>query len=82
MPQVLKERMRHESIETTLHCDVGQTARATADVPWAAREEAAGNASGNRGPNHGQRPSNKPAATVSHNELFRVPPEGLEPSAL
>ena len=36
MPQVLKELMRHESIETTLRYYVGRDAQTTADALWAA----------------------------------------------
>jgi integrase len=49
MPQVLMELMRHESIETTLKYYVGRNAQSTADVLWAAHENAAGNISGNSG---------------------------------
>lgn len=35
MPQVLKELMRHESIETTLNFYVGRNAQTTAKVIWA-----------------------------------------------
>jgi integrase len=40
MPQVLMELMRHESIETTLRFYVGKNAERTADVLWAAHEQA------------------------------------------
>ncbi len=46
MPQVLKELMRHESIETTLKYYVGRNAQATAAVLWEAHA-AAGNTFGN-----------------------------------
>lgn len=36
MPQVMKELMRHKSIETTLKFYVGQNAERSADVLWAA----------------------------------------------
>ena len=36
MPQVLKELMRHESIETTLRFYVGRNAQTTASVLWEA----------------------------------------------
>lgn len=39
MPQVLKELMRHESIETTMKFYVGRNAQATADVLWAAHRQ-------------------------------------------
>lgn len=42
MPQVLKELMRHESIETTLKYYVGRNAQTTADVLWAAHAVATG----------------------------------------
>ena len=48
MPQVLKELMRHESIETTLKYYVGRNAQATAAVLWEAHA-AAGNTFGNSG---------------------------------
>lgn len=48
MPQVLKELMRHESIETTLRYYVGVNAERTADVVWEAWE-ARGNTFGNIG---------------------------------
>ena len=38
MPQVLKELMRHESIETTMKYYVGRNADMTADVVWQAYE--------------------------------------------
>jgi len=38
MPQVLKELMRYESIETTLRYYVGRSAQTTADAAWAAYE--------------------------------------------
>ena len=38
MPIVLKELMRHETIETTLKYYVGQDAERTADAAWAAFE--------------------------------------------
>lgn len=41
MPQVLKELMRHESIETTLRYYVGRNAQATAGVLWEAHRTAA-----------------------------------------
>lgn len=40
MPQVLKELMRHESIETTLKYYVGRNAQTTAAVLWAAHKAA------------------------------------------
>jgi integrase len=43
MPQVLKELMRHESIDTTMKFYVGRNAQSTAAVLWAA----VGNTSGN-----------------------------------
>ena len=49
MPQVLKELMRHESIETTLKYYVGSNAQATADILWEAHS-AAGSISGNIAP--------------------------------
>ncbi len=36
MPQVLKELMRHESIETTMKYYVGHNAQLTADALWSA----------------------------------------------
>ncbi len=42
MPQVLKELMRHESIETTMKFYVGRNAQTTADVLWQAHEAAGG----------------------------------------
>ena len=42
MPAVLKELMRHESIETTLRYYVGTNAARTADVCWEAFEAARG----------------------------------------
>ncbi len=50
MPQVLKELMRHESIDTTLRYYVGRNADTTAAVLWAAHESAQkSNTSGNSG---------------------------------
>ncbi|MDC0936713.1 tyrosine-type recombinase/integrase [Pirellulales bacterium] len=43
MPTILRELMRHESIETTMRYYVGQNAEATADELW----RAVGNTSGN-----------------------------------
>lgn len=40
MPQVLKELMRHESIETTLRYYVGRNAQTTASVLWDAHRKA------------------------------------------
>lgn len=42
MPTVLRELMRHESIETTMTFYVGQNAEATADALWAAAGESSG----------------------------------------
>lgn len=39
MPAVLKELMRHESIDTTMRFYVGQNAEATADAIWAAADK-------------------------------------------
>ncbi len=39
MPQVLKELMRHESIETTMKYYVGHNAQLTADALWSAYEQ-------------------------------------------
>jgi integrase len=39
MPQVLKELMRHESIETTMKYYVGHNAQLTAEVLWSAFEQ-------------------------------------------
>ena len=39
MPKVLKELMRHRSIETTMRYYVGKNAEQTADVLWAAVEQ-------------------------------------------
>lgn len=38
MPQVLKDLMRHESIETTLRYYVGRNAQTITDAAWVARE--------------------------------------------
>jgi len=51
MPAVLKELMRHESIETTMRFYVGQNAMQTADALWDAFEAAGGNSLGNSDPN-------------------------------
>jgi hypothetical protein len=48
MPAVLKEMMRHESIDTTMQYYVGRNAQATADVIWGAYSAAVGNTSGNK----------------------------------
>jgi integrase len=54
MPQVLKELMRHKSIETTMKFYVGQNAEKTADALWLAysqlRETDLGNTLGNSRP--------------------------------
>jgi hypothetical protein len=39
MPQVLKELMRHESIDTTMKYYVGRNAQSTAAVLWQAHHE-------------------------------------------
>ena len=39
MPQVLKELMRHEDIQTTMRYYVGRNAQTTADALWFACEE-------------------------------------------
>ena len=44
MPQVLKELMRHESIDTTMKYYVGRNAQSTAAILW----QAVGNTSGNK----------------------------------
>jgi hypothetical protein len=44
MPSVLRELMRHESIETTMRYYVGQNAESTADELW----RTAGSISGSR----------------------------------
>jgi integrase len=41
MPAVLKELMRHSSIDTTMKYYVGQNAEATADELWQCHERAA-----------------------------------------
>lgn len=54
MPQVLKELIRHGSIETTLRFYVGRNAQTTAEAVWAAFEgfgAGNGNTSGNTGRN-------------------------------
>jgi integrase len=54
MPQVLKELMRHKSIETTMKFYVGQNAEKTADALWLAYDQLRaadlGNTLGNSGP--------------------------------
>ena len=40
MPTVLRELMRHESLETTMRYYVGQNAEATADELWRVVEAA------------------------------------------
>ena len=47
MPTVLRELMRHESIETTMQYYVGVNAEATADELWRSVERSLGNTSGN-----------------------------------
>jgi hypothetical protein len=39
MPHVLKELMRHETIDTTMKFYVGRNAERTADAVWEAHEE-------------------------------------------
>lgn len=51
MPAVLKELMRHESIETTMKYYVGHNAAATADELWRAVESEEGNLLGNTSSN-------------------------------
>ena len=65
MPQVLKELMRHERIETTMKYYVGQQAKETADTIWAAF----GNTSGNSSHQTGGIAKQKPAASRSRSEL-------------
>lgn len=54
MPQVLKQLMRHKSIDTTMKFYVGQNAEKTADALWLAyrqlRDTDLGNTSGNSRP--------------------------------
>ena len=38
MPTILRELMRHESIETTMRYYVGQNAESTADTLWESHE--------------------------------------------
>ena len=45
MPTILRELMRHESIETTMKYYVGVNAEATADELWAALGDISGGAS-------------------------------------
>jgi hypothetical protein len=40
MPTVLRELMRHESIETTMRFYVGQNAESTSDTRWECHERA------------------------------------------
>lgn len=47
MPQVLKELMRHKSIDTTMKIYVGQNAEKTADALWLAYAQLRGADSGN-----------------------------------
>ncbi len=49
MPAVLKELMRHDSIDTTMKYYVGLNAERTADAVWEAFSVATGNTSGNSG---------------------------------
>lgn len=60
MPQVLKELMRHESIETTMKYYVGHNAQMTADALWLAYSQQprrkSGNTSGNSRAKRGGRP--------------------------
>jgi integrase len=39
MPQILKELMRHESIETTMRYYVGRSVQATAAILWQAADQ-------------------------------------------
>ena len=59
MPPVLKELMRHESIETTMRYYVGVNTEATADELW----RVAGNISGNIAPTGDSAPAAKMTAT-------------------
>lgn len=52
MPQVLKELMRHESIETTMRYYVGRNAHTTADAVWEAYEAKLGEGGTTLGTRH------------------------------
>ena len=54
MPPVLKELMRHESIDTTMRYYVGRNAKSTAAVLWEAHRVAVGNTFGNTAANGGK----------------------------
>lgn len=58
MPQVLKELMRHESIETTMRFYVGRNAHTTADAVWEAYEAKMGRKGTVLGTT-GQKPANQ-----------------------
>jgi integrase len=65
MPTVLKELMRHESIETTLKHYVGRNAQSTADLLWEAHARASGNTLGNTAPAGGQEDAKTAANSAS-----------------
>jgi integrase len=71
MPQVLKELMRHESIDTTMRYYVGRNAQTTAAVLWQAHN-AFGNTSGNT-------PSTKGATQRQEKAEKQVAATGFEP---
>lgn len=60
MPQVLKELMRHEAIETTMRFYVGRNAQSTADVLWQAHQAAGGSATLDLGGAFGGAASSEP----------------------
>ncbi len=74
MPTILRELMRHESIETTMQYYVGINAEATADELW----RSLGNINGNNGQTRETSESEKPYKTVA--EAGLEPARGLPPT--
>ena len=77
MPQVLKELMRHESIETTMKYYVGHNAQMTADALWLAYSQQprrkSGNTSGNSRAKRGGRPKHLRDNLKAYHDLENAP---------
>jgi integrase len=84
MPAVLKELMRHESIDTTMKYYVGRNAEATADALWAAfdgAERSNGNTNGNNPSEAGAlRVPQETKQALGIQGLAEVEDIGLEPT--
>ena len=76
MPATLKELMRHSSIDTTLTCYVGQSAKRTSAELWATL----GNTLGNTHPFSGQKKEPLGGVTPSGSRISGIGTTGFEPA--